>query len=456
MGMNLTKIFRPQTMAIIGVSLSNPFNPANVIYNKNRHHCTAGTYGVNPKGGELYGQRIYKSISEIPVPVDLAVISVKADFVPQVIRECIKCGVGGAIIISGGFTESGKQYLEKEIRDTAVKNDFPVIGPNCLGVMSYPYVDTFFLSRERLIALNPGNVSLISQSGGILVDQLIKLTQEGVGIARAVSIGNKAVLDEVDILEYLKTDRDTDVIGIYVEGFKEDRGRKFIETANGMKKPVIIIKSGKTPGGTRAVSSHTASIAGDYTTFRHVVEKSRAIEATSENEFVSFCEVLSNYPGKRVTNTCIITASGGHGAMASDGLYDTGIMIPEIPEDDRIRLKALVSENIRDIASFSNPVDLTGSAGDIDFVESVKFFFSTDYIDCVLLLLLPYLPGISTDIGSRISELVRTFKKPLVVYIPHVDKYDIFIEGFEGNGIPVAHSVEGAVNMVKAIAGEKI
>ncbi len=131
-------------------------------------------------------------------------------------------------------------------------------------------------------------------------------------------------------------------------------------------------------------------------------------------------------------------------------------MIPEIPEGDRTRLKALVSENIRDIASFSNPVDLTGSAGDIDFVESVKFFFSTDYIDCVLLLLLPYLPGISTDIGSRISELVRTFKKPLVVYIPHVDKYDIFIEGFEGNGIPVAHSVEGAVNMVKAIAGEKI
>ncbi len=449
--MNLQKIFKPKSMAVIGLSLSNPFNPANVIYNKNRHHYRLKTYGVNPKGGQLYGREIHKSIDTIPDKVDLAVISTRADFVPDIVKQCIKKGVSGAVIISGGFTESGRPDLQDKVKKLSIENSFPIIGPNCLGVFSYSMVDTFFLSGERLINMNHGPVSLVSQSGGILVDQLIKLTQEGVGLSRAVSIGNKAVIDEVDLLRYFKKDRDTGVIGLYIEGFKEERGREFIDEVNSSKKPVIVMKSGKTPGGTKAVSSHTASIAGDYVTFSEVVKFSQAVEAKSEIEFVSYCEALSTYPQCRIDNIAIVTASGGHGAIASDGCYTAGLAIPEVPEEDKGELIGKLSRSIQEICSLSNPMDLTGSAVDDDFVEATKYFMEKKDVDCIILLLLPYLPGITNDIGARISELALNYNKPLIAYMPHVDKYGIFIEGFEINGVPVAHSVEGAVHMVKAL-----
>ncbi len=449
--MNLTKIFKPKSMAVIGISQSNPFNPANVIYNKNRHHYKLKTYGVNPKGGKLYGRDIYKSISDIPEKIDLAVISTRADFVPDIVTECIQAGVSGAVVISGGFTETGRSDLQETVREIAMENSFPVIGPNCLGIFSYSSVDTFFLSGERLINMNHGPVSLVSQSGGILVDQLIKLTQEGVGLSRAVSIGNKAVVDEVDLLRFFKKDKDTGVIGLYLEGFKAERGREFIDEVNSSKKPVIVMKSGKTPGGTRAVSSHTASIAGDYTTFSEVIKFSRAVEAKSEIEFVSYCEAMSTYPQCRIDNVAIVTASGGHGAIASDGCYSAGLGLPEVPEGDKNTLIEKFSRSIQGIATLSNPMDLTGSAVDDDFVAATQYFMEKKDIDCIILLLLPYLPGITNDIGARISELALNYNKPLVAYMPHVDKYGIFIEGFEINGVPVAHSVEGAVHMVKAL-----
>jgi acyl-CoA synthetase (NDP forming) len=450
---NLSKLFKPKSLAVIGVSLSNPFNPANVIYNKNRHRFSTKTYCVNPKGGSIYGQKIYTSISQIPDKIALAVISTKADFVPNILLECIAKGVSGAVVISGGFRESGREDLEENIREISVKNNFPVVGPNCLGLFSPPHTDTFFLPSERLITIKKGNVSLISQSGGILVDMMIKLTQEGVGISKAVSIGNKAVLDETAMLQYFKKDPETEVIGIYLEGFRAQRGRVFINEVNSSEKPIVIIKSGKTPGGSRAVSSHTAAIAGDYRTFSEIVKASKCFEATNESELVSYCEVLSAYPNVRVRKACIITASGGHGAIASDGCYNAGIDIPTVPDDDCKELTQKLNDGIKSIASLSNPIDLTGSALDEDFIAAVEFFMKKKYIDFIMLLLLPYLPGITSDIGARIAEVADIYKKPIVAYMPHVDKYGIFIEGFENNGIPVAHSVEGAVYMAAAIKG---
>ncbi|GAB4221234.1 MAG: acetate--CoA ligase family protein [Spirochaetota bacterium] len=454
--MNLKQVIEPKSIAVIGVSLSNPFNPANVIFTKNRLRYQARTYCINPKGGKLYGDTVYTSISEIPEKVDLAIFSIRADMIPRSMEECIAAGVSGGIIISGGFSESGRQDLQEEIVRITTTHSFPVLGPNCLGIFSPPHIDTFFLPNERLIDLKKGNVALISQSGGILVDLTIRLTQEGVGISRAVSIGNKAVLDEVDLLQFFIKDPATQVIGFYIEGFSNGRGRLFIEEVNHTKKPVVIMKSGKTPDGSKAVSSHTASLSGDYITFSEIIKGSRAVEAADEAEFAAFCEVLSRYSASNVKNVCIITASGGHGAIASDGCYSAGITTVDIPKNDQEELKNLVSKSIQGIASFSNPIDLTGSAVDDDFITTTRYFIGKEYVDCVLILLLPYLPGITSDVGARIAQIARESGKPVVTYIPHVDKYGIFIDGFESNGIPVAHSVEGAVSMVRAIAGGKL
>ncbi len=450
--MKLKKIFEPRSVAVVGVSASNPSHPANVIFNKIRLKYKTRVYCVNPSGGEFFGDPVYRSVSRIPGRVDLAVIVIRSEHVPSVMEECVASDTGGAVVISGGFAETGRDDLQRRIVEISAKNGFPFIGPNCLGVYSPPHVDTFFLPNERFIEPRHGTVSLVSQSGGILIDQIIKLTQEGVGISRAVSIGNKAVIDEVEALRFLKKDRKTSVIGVYVEGFSPGRGRDFIEEVNSSDKPVVVLKAGKTPGGNRAVSSHTASMAGDYFVFSEIVKASGAFEAKNESEFVSYCEALSCFAGRRISNVCVITASGGHGAMASDGCHEAGLTLVEVPADDRRELKSRLSKNIMEIASLSNPVDLTGSAVDADFIRSMDFFMGRDYVDAAILLLLPYLPGISSDVGPRIAAVARQHKKPVITYMPHVEKYGIFKEGFESNGIPVAHSVEGAVHMARVLS----
>lgn len=452
---NLKRLFDPKSVAIFGVSTTNPFHPANVIYTNNLLRYDVEAFCINPNGGAIFGEKIYKSIKEVPKAVDIAVFAIRAEFVPGAMRECIEIGVSGAVVISGGFAETGKTDLQDEIRKISEEHDFPVIGPNCLGVFSPPHIDTFFLPRERLVEPEPGCVALISQSGGILVDLMIKLAHEGVGMSKAISIGNKAAVDEVDVLRFFQKDPDTGVIGIYIEGFKEGRGRDFVEAMRRSTKPVVLLKAGKTPGGSKAVSSHTASLAGDYRVFTEVIKQSGACEALNETEFVSYCEALSCYPDRSIKNVGIVTGSGGHGAMASDICFGKGLTIVDIPEVDRDALRTSLSPNIQAIASTGNPIDLTGSAKDDDFFMATKFCLEKDYIDCVILLLLPYLPGITSDLGARIFLLARELKKPIIVYLPHVDKYEMFIEGFESNGVPVAHSVEGAVYMAAALLGRK-
>ena len=451
--MHFSRLFKPETMAIFGVSFSNPFHPANVIYNKNNLRYEVKTYCINPNGGVLYGEKVFKNIQEIPEKIDLALIAVRAEHVPQALKDCIEAQASSAVVISGGFSETGKTDLEDEIRGLSRESSFPVIGPNCLGIFSPPHVDAFFLPHERLVEPDSGGVTLISQSGGILVDLMIKLTQEGVGISRAVSVGNKVAVDEVDLLQYFAEDPKTQVVGIYIEGFRQGRGREFVELMETFKKPVILLKSGKTPGGTRAVSSHTASLAGDYSVFTELVKQSGAIEAFNETEFVSYCEALSCCKKGGIKNVCIITGSGGHGAMASDVCFRAGLNIIEVPEEDKAELRKELSASIQAIASMNNPIDLTGSAMDSDFFVAMRFFLQKEYVDAVILLLLPYLPGISSDIGARLAVAFREFEKPVITYLPHVDKYGIFIEGFEANRMPVAHSVEGAVYMAESLMG---
>ncbi|RMG92452.1 MAG: CoA-binding protein, partial [Candidatus Dadabacteria bacterium] len=392
---------------------SNPFHPANVIYHKNHLRYRAATYAINPKGGDLYGEPVYRSLGEVPARVDLAVVAVRAEAVPGVLRECAAGGVKAAVVVSGGFAETGRQDLQDEIAEISRAHGLPLVGPNCLGVYAAPVLDTFFLPPERLIEIRPGDISLVSQSGGILVDLMIKLTQEGAGIARGLSIGNRAVLDEVDLVEFFLGDPATRVIGIYLEGFRPGRGRALVELLGRATKPVVFLKAGKSPGGTRAVASHTASVAGDYRVLRDILGHAGALEARDEAEFVAYCEALSAaLPAKPLRNLAIVTASGGHGAVASDECQRAGLTLPELPADDQERLRAALSPSVRGIASVGNPVDLTGSAGDQDFLAALRFLLDRPYVDGAVLLLLPYLPALTPDVGARAAQVAQASGKP--------------------------------------------
>ena len=449
--MDFKPLFQPETMAVIGVSLTNDRHPANVIFSKNHLRYPVRAFAVNPKGGVLMGERIYPRIGEVPGPVELAVIAVRAEYVPDILEQCIRAGVGGAVIISGGFSETGRTGLQDRLTDMAREADFPFIGPNCLGIYAPERLDSLFLPPERMIRPEQGTVAIVSQSGGILVDQMVKFSQEGVGLSLGVSIGNKALVRELDLLEYLAGDPGTRVIAFYVEGFGRDEGRAFVEAAARCPKPVIVLKSGKSPGGSRAVSSHTASLAGDYGVFSRVLAQKGVVEAKNELELVSFCESLSCYRNAIRGNIGIVTGSGGHGAMAVDACSDQGLTVPLLGSDIQGDLRERLSPGLRDIAATGNPIDLTGSAVDDDFAAVTDYLSRVPEIDCILMLLLPYLPGITPDLGARLSHIHQRGGKPLIAYVPHIEKFRMLIEGFELNGIPVSPSIEGAVLMATAM-----
>jgi acyl-CoA synthetase (NDP forming) len=443
-------------MAVAGVSLTNDRHPANVIYNKIHLRYPITVYPINPKGGWLQGEPVYADVTKVPEKIDHAVIAARAEFVPDIIQACIESGVGAATVISGGFAEIGRSDLQERMVEMARAADFPFIGPNCLGIYSPGRFDTFFLPGERLVRPDPGNVAFVSQSGGVLVDQMVKFAGQGVGLSLAVSIGNKALIRELDLLRYLAADPATGVIAFYVEGFNQNEGREFVLAAARCSKPVVVLKAGKSVQGSRAVQSHTASLAGDYAVFSQVLAQHGIAEAKSENELVAFCEALSCYPSAVPGRVGIITVSGGHGVLAVDTCIGHGLSIPPLSEATRQEIRANLSPSLQSIASLDNPIDLTGSATDPDFVAAVDGLGKSAEIDSILLLLLPYSPGISTDLGARLSHIYRRSGKPLFAYVPHVEKYRMLIEGFELNRVPVSSSIEGAVLMVEAMRRSSI
>jgi len=449
--MDFMPLFKPKTLTVIGMSMHNDQHPANVIFNKNRLRYPVKVYPVNPSGGMYQGEVVYKNICEVPEPADLVVIAVRADRVPETIQDCITARAKSAVVISGGFAETGRSDLQEAAVRIAEEGDFPFLGPNCLGVYNPSRADTFFLPPERMVRPEQGNVAIVSQSGGILVDLLIKFADEGIGLSVGISIGNKAMIRETHLLDYLAKDPATEVIAFYVEGFDKQEGRVFAQAARACPKPVVVMKAGKSAGGSRAVSSHTASIAGDYKVFSAILAQYGVVEARNEFEMVAFCESLSCYKrniGKRVG---IVTGSGGHGAMAVDTCFAQGLAVPAFKEKIQSEMRRKVRKSIQGIASFANPVDLTGSAADEDFIQAVDILSQSEEIDAILILLLPYIPGMSSDLSARLSQIYLKSQKPMVAYIPHVEKYRMFVEGFELNRIPVSHSIDGAVLMVEAM-----
>jgi acetyltransferase len=453
--MNLKPLFEPKTMAVIGVSLHNDLNPANVVYYKNLFRYPIEVFAVNPKAGVLKGMQCYSSVADVPGQVDIAVIAIQADRVPASLEECIKAGAKSAVIISGGFAEVGRKDLQDRVTAIAKEADFPIIGPNCIGVFVPEKVDTFFEPQERINKPYKGNIALVSQSGGMLLDMIIRFTSEGAGLSSCVSIGNKAVINEKDLLEYLAGDKNTNVIAFYIEGFNEGEGHKFMEAAKTCGKPVVVLKSGKTSQGSRAIMSHTASLAGDYAVFSSVLKQYGVVEAMGLLDLIYYSQSLSCYPRGIKGRIGIITISGGHGTLATDLALHYGLDVPALDESQQELVRVGLSPSTKNIASCHNPIDVTGSAIDSDFVESAKALSLIENIDCIVTLLLPYAPALSMDLGALLSTVKRRFNKPIIAYVPRLEKYRILIDGFEINNIPVSHSIEGCMKMAQGLMKHK-
>jgi acetyltransferase len=449
-------MLNPKSTAVVGVSTTNPFSPGNVIFRKLCFENGLPTYPINPKGGIVEGQKVFKSISEAPEGIELAVISVPSRFVPRVLKECGEKGIKSVIVVSGGFGETGESgaSLQSEIVQIANEHGITMVGPNCIGVFVPECVDTFFLPSERVARPRRGSVAIVSQSGGWLVERLEEFAARNVGIAAAISIGNQAQTNVTDFVEYFGDDKDVHVILAYIEGFNEGEGRKFVETCTRVapKKPVVVLKGGESEAGHRATQSHTSSLAGDMAVTAAAFEQFGVIRAVDEDEVMAYSKVFSFNPKvMKGLGVGTLTVSGGHGVIASDEASHYGLNFPPFSEEQQDALRNVMTPAYQGIASFRNPCDLTGSASDIDFEKVLDVMLTFENINAAMLLLLPYAPGISLQVGTRLANVAKNHDKMVVAYVPNLDKYEVIIRGFELNGIPVADTIEEAVQMLNGI-----
>ncbi len=452
----LRTMLNPKVTAVVGVSTSNPFNPGNVIFRKLAFENALPTYPINPKGGTVEGIDVYKSITEAPDDIELVVISVPAHFVPGVLTECGEKGIRSVIVVSGGFSEVGEAgaSLQEEIVEIANKYHISMVGPNCIGVFVPDVLDTFFLPSERVARPRRGNVAIISQSGGWLIERLEEFSARDVGIAAAISIGNAAQAKVTDFIEHFGNEKSVDVILAYIEGFVPGEGREFVRACKQIvpNKPVIVLKGGDSEAGHRATQSHTSSLAGDYAIANAAFNQCGVIHALDEDEVMAYAKVFSFKPkymlGSRVGT---LTVSGGHGVIASDEASQYGITMPFFNNEQQALMREAMTPAYQGIASFRNPCDLTGSAADIDYERVLDIMLEFDTIDAALLLLLPYAPGISLQIGARVANVAKRHNKTVIAYVPNLKKYEVIIRGFELNGIAVGDTIEEAVQMMNGI-----
>ena len=449
--MDLEHFFKPSSVAIIGAS-KEPKKFGHVIFkNFVRSGFKGKTYPVNPKSENILGFKTYASLKEIPDDLDLAVIAVPAPLVPKQIDECLSKKVKTAVIISGGFKETGEkgEKLECEIKEKTLGSNLRIIGPNCLGVYDpYSMVDTMFLPTYRLRRPKLGSIAFISQSGAFGSAILDWAASQDIGVSKFISMGNKIDVDEVDLLSYLADDPLTTCIAVYVESI--ERGREFLKIASKVteNKPIVVLKGGKTTEGATAALSHTGSMAGSARIYDGVFEQAGAIQAASVDELFDCARALAYQPvPKSQKNLAIITNGGGFGVISTDEASKLGIKLASFsPETTKI-----LKENLPDYASPRNPVDLVGDADVERYRMALNAVSSDPNVGIILVIALLQTSYLESDVVDAITESQANYGKPIVVCSTGGDFTQILNKMLEDDHIPSYVTPERAISAANAL-----
>lgn len=464
----LDAFFNPCSVAVVGAT-KKAGKAGHVIFknfstNKQRGIFKGELYPVNPKEDSILGFQCYANLSSIPGDVDLIVVIVPATVVPSVLEEAGKKNVKGAIIISSGFKEIGNRELEDQVVAIAQKHGIRVLGPNCLGVFyAKTGVDSLFLPETKVLTTGdevvatprpmPGNIAMITQSGAFGVAALDYLTGRQIGVSKFISFGNKCDVSESDVLEYLLYDKETSVLLIYLEDVKS--GRDFLRVAKQvtLKKPVIIIKSGKSESGARAAASHTGAIAGSDKIYDAAFRQAGVFRASDMEEFFDVGKSLAMQKPALGRNIGILTDAGGPGVMTVDELEILGLTVEPFSEQTLKKFQELKDNStILKIAATNNPVDLTGSVTDEMFEISAELMFQDPAIDGIILLGLHHMPGLQEKYIFGIAKIAQKYDKPIVMCDIGETEMALYTRGrFDRLGIPSYSSPEDAARSMKAL-----
>lgn len=444
--------FEPASVAVVGASRT-PGKIGNTILKNLINLKYPGTiFPVNPSAGEILGLPAYTSVATIPKPIELAIIAVPVGAVLDVARECASKGVKGLVIISSGFNEIGAEGAErqKELLRIAAGAGMRIIGPNTTGILNpyHPFTTTFV----PLDKVRKGSVAFISQTGmfaGLMLQHI--MTSENFGMSKVAGLGNKSDVADHEILDYLAQDQNTKAIMMYVEGVKD--GRLFYEATRRLtkKKPITAMKVGRTPAGAKAALSHTGSLTGNDAVFDAVCKQAGVIRANDFDELIDFAKTFAFQPIPRGNRTGIVTLSMGAGALASDFIFQNGLVLPELNRQTAQK----VLDKSPDWAKVSNPVDIEPIVELVGPVEgyqtAVEAVLADENIDQCLIII-----GTLLTAQHDLSFLERVSKahpeKPIVACVLGAkDVYEGLFRAVEGLKIPVFPSVRRAVYSLVAL-----
>ncbi|MEM0489675.1 MAG: acetate--CoA ligase [Ignisphaera sp.] len=441
MDKSLEYLFKPKSVAIIGASREPGKVGHAILKNIIESGYKGEIYPVNPKADKILGLDVYKSVSEIPGDIDLAVIVVPAQVVLSTLEECGKKGIKHVVVITAGFKEVGGEGIEREKKlvEIAKKYGVRIVGPNCLGIMDlYTPINASFGPTP----LRRGGIAFISQSGALLSAILDWSLKTGIGFSKIVSLGNKADLNESDFIEYLGEDPETKVILLYLESITD--GRRFISIGASVsrKKPIILLKGGTTEAGAKAALSHTGSMAGGITALKAALKKAGIIHVTTVSELFDMAIAFSTQPIPHGDRIGIVTNAGGGGVVTSDILTSKGLKLASLSKQTIDYLR----NSLPPMASVYNPVDVLGDAQADRYRLAIEALLKDHNVDGLITILTPQVVTEPEETAKVIIELSKLYpSKPIVAVFIGGDKVEKASKMLIENNIPVYDMPEKGV-----------
>ncbi|MFP3255027.1 MAG: acetate--CoA ligase family protein [Thermoplasmata archaeon] len=442
---NLDSMFKPKSIAIVGASRDPHSIGFSVVKNLIDSKYGGKIFPVNPKADEILDLKCYHSVLEIPDEIDLAVITVPAAITPNVVEECGKKGVKGLAIIASGFSEVGRTDLEDKVVEIARKYNMRILGPNIVGIMSNPMKMNASFGPYLPY---PGKITMISQSGALLIALDSRTWVDRVGMSYLISIGNMSDLDFADLIDYFKNDEDTKCISLYVEGIKN--GRKFIDVCKKiLEKPIVALKSGVSARGSIAAASHTGSLAGSGKVYSAAFKQATVVQAYTLDDLFDRSLALSLQPPMKGENLLIITNGGGVGVLATDAAEKYGIPLKDPPEDLKEKLKQIMPE----FGSAKNPVDITGMASAEWYGKALKIALQHPWVNGVTVLYCETSVSDPRELSMEIFEATNCNRvdKPITVSYIGGEVTERAIEWLQKKGIPVFRSPDRAISAMAAL-----
>jgi len=443
-------LFCPQSVAVIGASRHEEKLGHGVLKNLLQHGYKGKVYPINPQANEILGLEAYPSVLDAPGEIDMAVVVVPAPIVAQVLEECGRKGVRGVVIITAGFREVGGQGLkeEKRLAEIASRHGMRIIGPNCLGI-----IDTLCPLNATFARGMPeqGDIAIMSQSGALLAAILDWAIGEKVGFSRFVSLGNKADINEIDMLEAWGDDPHSKVIAAYLEGIVD--GIRFMEVASQVtqKTPVVIIKAGTTEAGARAVSSHTGTLAGSEKAYDTALRQSGVVRANSVEDLFDYAFAFSQQPLIKGRRIAIVTNGGGAGIMASDEVERAGLRMASLSRETVDRLK----EKLPAAANVYNPIDCLGDADAERYRYALDTVLQDVNVDGVIAIFLSQVVMHVEDIAEAVGETAKRYDKPVLACLMGGEMTEPGREVLRRYGIPNYNFPERAVKAMVALYKRK-